>query len=89
LKFGKRQAIATETQQSIQEAKSRFAAPAGSVRRSRQHDAHLAQLRLHGTERVALAPFERWVDLIKQRNGHIARVDVDFVANKIGEFVNA
>jgi hypothetical protein len=90
LKFGKRlQEIATETQQSIQEAKIRFAATAGPVRRSGQHDAHLAQLRLQGTEQMALALFEIWVDLIKQRNGHLARVDVDFVANKIGEFVNA
>ena len=90
LKFGKQmQAIASDTQDKIREAKSRFSMTAGPVRRSGQHDAQLAHLRLQGTEHMALALFEIWVDLIRQRNGHISRADVDFVANKISDFVNA
>lgn len=90
LKFGKQlEMISTQTHEKIREAKRQFAATAGPVRRSGQHDAQLAQLRLEGVEQMARALFEIWVDLIKQRNGHIVRADIDFVANKISEFVNA
>jgi len=89
LKFGKAmEAIASETRQNVQDAANQFAAMAAPGIRSGQHEASLIRLRIEGAERIARALFQTWVDLIVQRNGHIARADVDFVAKKIEQFAN-
>lgn len=90
LKFGKAmEAIASETRQSVRDAANRFAATTAPGIRSGQHEASLIRLRIDGAERIARALFQIWVDLPVQRNGHIARADVDFIAKKIEQFVNA
>jgi hypothetical protein len=90
LRFGKEmEVIAHQTRQNVEEASNRFAATAGAVIRSGQHEASLARMRIAGVEQMARALFQLWVDLIKQRNGCIARGDVDFIANKIEQFVRA
>src|SRR5579872_3726899 len=61
----------------------------GAGIRSGQHEASLVRIRITGTERMSRALFDIWVDLITERNGNISRVDVDFVAHKIDQFVNA
>jgi len=83
------EAIAAQTRQNVQDAANRFAATAGAGIRSGQHDALLCRPRIEGVERMARTLFEIWVDLIKQRNGHIARGDIDFVSKNIEQFVNA
>ncbi len=45
-------------------------------------------MRIAGVERMARCCFDMWVDLIKQRNGYICRGDVEFIANKVEQFVN-
>jgi hypothetical protein len=49
----------------------------------------VGRLYIDGAEQTARALFQIWVDLIKQRNGHIARCDIDFIANKIAQFGSA
>lgn len=88
LKFVKEmEVIAAETRQNVQDAANRFAATAGAGIRSGQHDALLCRLRIDGVEKMARTLFKIWVDLITQRNGHIARPDIAFIGKKIEEFV--
>jgi hypothetical protein len=90
LKFAKQmEFIAAQTQQNLREARQRFAATAGVIIRSGQQDALLGRLRIEGVERVAGALFQIWLDLIKSRNGHVARVDIGFITKKIEDLVNA
>jgi hypothetical protein len=90
LKFGKEMnAIVERVRQSIQEASSRFASTAGAAIRSGQHDALLGQIRIDGAGQMARMLFELWVELIKQRNGHIAREDIGFIGNKVDQCLNA
>ncbi|HET6841757.1 MAG TPA: hypothetical protein VFK06_08735 [Candidatus Angelobacter sp.] len=90
LRFSKEtDAIALQTQENIREAANRYAATAGLNIRSGQHEASLARLRIVGLERMADSLYQIWVDLIKQRNGHIGRQDIPFIANKVNEFINA
>jgi len=73
LKFGKEmEAIAAETREKVRDAASRYAATSAPGVRSGQHEASLIRLRIDGAERIGCALAEIWVDLIEQRNGHIA-----------------
>src|ERR1700674_5165996 len=83
------QAIAGQTRQKVQDAANHFAATKGAIIRSGQHDAQLGQLRIEGVEQMASALFQMWVDLIKQRNGHVARGDIAFVSSKIDQLVSS
>jgi hypothetical protein len=90
LKFVKEmESIAAQTRQNVQDAANRFAATAGAGIRSGQHDALLCRLRIDGAEQMARTLFQIWVDLIRKRNGHIARGDIAFIGNKVEEFVGA
>jgi hypothetical protein len=82
------EAIAAETRESVREAKCRFAGTSAPGIRSGQHEASLIRLRIEGVERIGRALSDIWVDLIEQKNGHIARADVDFIARKVEEFTN-
>jgi hypothetical protein len=88
LKFGKEmEAISKLTRANVQEAQAHYAAlTATSGVRSGQHEASIARKWIEGSERLVRSLFDIWVDLIKQRNGHIARADVGFVASKIEGF---
>jgi len=77
------EAIASETRQNVRDAANRFAATTTLGIRSGQHEASLIRFRIDGAERIARALFQIWVDLIVQRNGHIARADVDFIVKEI------
>lgn len=81
LKFGKAmEDIAAETRQNVRDTANRFAASTAPGIRSGQHEASLIRLPIDGAERIARTLFQIWVDLIVQRNGHIARADIDFIA---------
>src|SRR5580698_7083712 len=84
LKFIKQmEAIAAQTRGNVVDAKRRFAATAAPGIRSGPHDAELARLYIEGAEEMVRTLFQIWVDLIKQRNGYIARVDIPFIAGKV------
>jgi hypothetical protein len=74
LKFAREmEAIASQTRRNVEDAAKRFAATAGAAIRSGHHEASLGQLRIDGVEQMARALYQIWVDMIQQRNGHIAR----------------
>ncbi len=88
LKFGKeRETISKLTRTNVQEAQAQYAALRGaSGVRMGQHEASIARRWIDGSEQTARSLFDIWVALIKQRNGHIVRKDVDFVLGKLEEF---
>jgi hypothetical protein len=88
LKFGKEmETISERTRANVREAQCQYAALTGSSgTRSGQHEASIARIWINGSEQLARSLFDLWIDLIKQRNGHIARADVGFVAMKIEGF---
>ena len=89
LKFGKElEASSARTRQKIQDEKRRFAATAGPILRSGQHDMALGEIYIGGAEQMVRITFQIWVDLINQRNGHIARQDINFIADKVEQFAN-
>jgi hypothetical protein len=90
LRFAKESdAISKQTQHNLREASSNFAARAGAGIRSGQHEALLGRLRIDGVEQLARSFNQIWIELIKQRNGHIGRSDIPFIANEANEFIDA
>jgi hypothetical protein len=88
LKFSKEmEAISKLTRANVQEAQGKYAALTGqSGVRSGQHEASIARIWIEGSEQLAKSLFDIWVDLIKQRNGHISHRDIGFIAGKIEGF---
>src|ERR1035437_7714253 len=79
--------ISKRTRANVQEAQAQFAALTRAPgTRSGQQEASIARKWIEGSEQLVRSLFDIWVDLIKQRNGHIARADVGFVASKIEGF---
>jgi hypothetical protein len=90
LEFGKAmETIASQTRENVRDAVGRFAATSAPGIRSGQHEASLVRLRIDGAEQIGRALLQIWVDLVVQRNGHIARADIDFIARKVEHFANA
>ncbi|MGA2438736.1 MAG: hypothetical protein ABSF57_09520 [Acidobacteriaceae bacterium] len=91
LKFGKEmESISERTRTNVREAQCQYAALTGaSGVRSGQHEASIARIWIVGSEQLARSLFDIWVDLIKQRNGHIDRGDIAFVASKIEVFTRS
>jgi polyhydroxyalkanoate synthesis regulator phasin len=91
LEFGKKiDAISQQTRANIQDAENRFAAATrGAVIRSGQHDASLGRIRINGAEELVRSLFEIWVNIIVERNGYVARGDVDFIAGMLVEVSRA
>ncbi len=90
LRFGKEMdVVALETQRKIREASERYAAGSAPGVRSGQHEALLGRLRIDGVEHIARSLYQIWIDLIKKRNGQIARNDISFIMNKVDGLLNA
>lgn len=91
LQFGKAmEEISRQTLAKTQEAEAQFAAATRGARViSGQHEASLGRLRIAGVEQLARALFQMWVDIIKERNGHIERPDIEFVLGRMGLLTHA
>ena len=91
LKFGKvMETISERTRANVREVQCQYAALTGaSGARSGQHEASIARIWIEGAEQLAHSLFNIWVDLIKQRKGHIERGDIGFVAGKIEGFTRS
>lgn len=88
LRFNKeRESISSETRGKVREMQNEYAAlTSGSGVRSGAHEAAIGRTQIEGSVRLVKALFETWVELLKRRNGHISRHDVDFIANKLEVF---
>ena len=88
LKFGKEmESISGQTREKVAEMQNEYAAHAPFPgARSGPHEAAVGQVYIDGTERLVRALYKIWVNLIKQRKGHISRSDVEFIAGKVGEY---
>lgn len=84
---GERESISGQTRERVKEMKNEYAARSGSsVVRSGPHEAAIGRAQIEGAERLLRALFDIWVDLVKRRNGHISRPDVDFISKKLEDF---
>jgi hypothetical protein len=85
LQFGKAmQDVSQQTLAKVQEAQAQFAASTrGAQIISGQHEASLGRIRIAGSEQLARALFQMWVDIIKERNGHMARPDIEFILGRM------
>lgn len=88
LKFnGERESISSQTLERVKEMQNEYVAkPGSSVVRSGPHEAAIGQVQIEGAERLLRALFDIWVDLVRRRNGHISRPDVDFISKKLDGF---
>jgi len=88
LKFGREmESISGQTREKVTAMQGEYAARApfpGS--RSGPHEAAVGQVYIDGAERLVRTLSKIWIDLIKQRKGHISRSDVEFIAGKVGEY---
>jgi hypothetical protein len=85
LKFGKTsQSISGQTLERVRDMQREYAARAPFPgARSGPHEAAIANVYIEGAERLARALCDVWVDLIKQRKGHISHPDVGFISAKV------
>lgn len=88
LRFNKElESISSQTRERVREMQNEYAALAGSSGlRSGPQEAAIGRAQIEGSERLVSALFDIWVDLIKRRNGHISRPDVDFIAKMLEAF---
>ncbi|MGA2887019.1 MAG: hypothetical protein ABSE51_03145 [Terracidiphilus sp.] len=78
------ESISKETREKVKEMAREYAALSGtSGVRSGQHEVSICRAQIDGVERMARALYQIWVDLIKQRKGHISRPDIAFIADKV------
>jgi hypothetical protein len=91
LQFGKEMEIVSQqTQANVREAEAQYlAATKGARIISGQHEASLGRMRIAGVEQLARSLFQIWIDIIKDRNGHIGRQDIEFVLGQMGAFAHA
>jgi hypothetical protein len=91
LQFGKAmEEISRQTLAKTQEARAQFAVSTrGAQIISGQHEASLGRIRIAGVEQLAGALLQMWVDIIKERNGHIARPDIEFILGRMGLLTHA
>jgi hypothetical protein len=91
LQFGKAmQDVSQQTLANVREAEAQFVASTrGSRIISGQHEAQLGRIRIAGVEQLARSLFQMWVDIIKERNGHIARQDIEFILGRMGMLIHA
>ena len=87
LKFGKEmESISGQTREKVTATQSEYAARAPFPdARSGPHEAAIGQVYIDGAERLVRALCITWVNLIRQRKGHNARSDVEFIAGKVSE----
>jgi hypothetical protein len=85
LKFGKEmESISEQTREKVAEMQNEYAARAPFPgARSGPHEAAIGQTYIGGAERLVRALYQIWVDLIKQRKGHISRSDIELIAGKV------
>lgn len=90
LKFNKEmESISRHTRERVKEMQNEYAALTGSSGvRSGQHDASIGKAQIDGAEQMVRALYQIWVDLIKQRKGHISRPDIAFIADKVAGYAN-
>jgi len=88
LKFNKKlESISRHTRERVKEMQNEYAALTGlSGVQSGQHDVSIGRVQINGAEQMIRALFKIWVDLIKQRNGHISTPDIAFITNEIGRY---
>jgi len=88
LRFNKElDSISNQTREKVREMQNEYAAlTSSSGVRSGPQEAAIARVQIEGSERLVRALFEIWVDLIRRRNGHISRLDADFIAKKLEDF---
>jgi len=88
LMFNKQlESISGETREKVREMQNEYAARmSSSGGRSGPQEAAIGRAQIEGSERLVRALFEIWVDLVKRRNGHILRSDVDFIVKKLEGF---
>lgn len=88
LRFNKDlESISSQTRERVRGMRSEYAAAtSGSGVRSGAHEAAIGRTQIEGSLRLVRALFETWVELVKRRNGHISRYDVDFIAKKLEVF---
>jgi hypothetical protein len=81
--------ISRQTLERVREIQGECAVRAGSSGvRSGQQEASIAREKIDGAEAMVRAFFGIWVDLIKQRKGHISRPDVTFITGKVDGYAN-
>ena len=88
LKFNKEmESISRQTRDKVQEMQNEYAALTGSSGiRSGQHEASIGRVQIDAAEQLVRALYQIWVDLIEQRQGHILRRDIAFIAGKIDDY---
>ncbi|HUA92470.1 MAG TPA: hypothetical protein VL991_07870, partial [Terracidiphilus sp.] len=84
LKLGKEiESISAQTRQTVAEKQNEYAARSGSSTvRSGQHEASIGRIQIEGAEKLVRTLSDIWIELIKQRKGHISHADVGFIAGK-------
>lgn len=84
------QRVSQQTLANVREAEAQFSVSTRGARIiSGQHEAQLGRIRIAGVEQLARTLFQMWVDIIKERNGHIARQDIEFILGRMGTFAHA
>jgi hypothetical protein len=85
LKFAREiEFISKKTRERTRDLALEYAALAGSSGvRSGQQEASIGRAQIDGAEQLVRALYRIWVDLIKQRKGHISRPDIAFIAGKV------
>jgi len=85
LKFNKEiEDISKQTREKVIEMQGEYAALSGvSGVRSGQQEASICRAYIDGAERSVLSLFQIWVDLIRQRQGHLLRRDIAFIVDKV------
>lgn len=90
LRFNKElESISSQTREEVREMQTEYTALTSlSVVRSGPQEAAIGRAQIEGSERLVRALFEIWVYLVKRRNGHISRSDVDFITKKLEGFAH-
>jgi thioredoxin 1 len=88
LRFAKElESVSSQTREKVTEMQNEYAAlTSASGVRSGPQEAAIARVQIEGSERLVRALFEIWVDLIRRRNGHISRLDAEFITKKLEDF---
>jgi thioredoxin 1 len=88
LRFAKElESVSSQTREKVIEMQNEYAAMMNSSGvRSGPQEAAIGRAQIEGSVRLIQALYEIWVDLVKRRNGHISRPDVDFIAMKLEDY---
>jgi thioredoxin 1 len=91
LRFNKElESISSQTREKVREMQNEYAdLTSSSGVQSGLQRAAIGRAQIEGSERLVRALNDIWVDLVKRRNGYIARPDVDFIAKKLEGFAQA